>query len=62
MLLDTYTLYYNTKTIAAAIIYLILGINNGKFTQEDIVINFYNSSQFLKDENWGLNTFFDNFL
>ena len=60
--LDIETLQYNTRTLVAAFMYLILGKHFGQFSLQQIVEQFPYSSQYLLNPKYSFNDLFGEFL
>ena len=61
-ILDVQTLRYNVRAVVSAFIYILLGKQFGQFTEEQILEEFPESSQYLLDTEFAYNNLFSHFL
>lgn len=61
-ILDIETLQYNSRTLVAAFMYLVLGKYFDQFSVQEIVEQFPHSSQYLLNPNYAFNELFGDFL
>jgi hypothetical protein len=61
-ILDIETFQYQSRTLVPAFMYLLIAIYIGKYSQEEVSENFYNTSIYLFQDESEFNEFFNKFL